>query len=65
LFGSPLSSFIQEFLCKIDSYDMSSWTDAFSGWNSRCTHAATNIKNGHTGNYRESIDSPPTIAIPE
>ena len=34
LFGSPLGSFIQELFGEIDSYDVSSWTDAFGGWNS-------------------------------
>ena len=34
-------------------------------WNGGCTHAATNIKNGHAGNERQMIDGPPTVAIPE
>jgi hypothetical protein len=65
LFRSPLGSFIQELFGEIDSDNVSSWTDAFGRWNGGCTHAATNIKNGHTGNERETVDGPPTVAIPK
>jgi hypothetical protein len=42
---------------------VSSWTDAFGRWNGGCTHAATNIKNGHTGNERKTIHSPPDAEL--
>jgi hypothetical protein len=59
LIRGPLGSFIQELFGEIDSDNMSSWTDAFGRWNGGCTHAATNIKNGHAGNERETIDRRP------
>jgi hypothetical protein len=65
LFRSPLGSFIQELFGEIDSDNMSSWTNGFGRWNGGRAHAATNIKNGHAGNERETIHSPPTVAIPE
>jgi len=61
----PVGILYQELFGEIDSDNMSSWTDAFGRWNGGCTHAATNIKNGHVGNERETIDSPPAVAIPE
>jgi hypothetical protein len=45
------------------SDNVSSWTDAFGRWNGGCTHAATNIKNGHTGNERKTIHSPPDAEL--
>jgi hypothetical protein len=65
LFRSALGSFIQEFFGEIDSDHLSGWRDAFGSWNGGRTHATTNIENGHAGNERETIDGPPTIAIPE
>jgi hypothetical protein len=65
LIRGSLGSFIQELFGEIDSDNMSSRTDAFGRWNGGCTHAAANVKNGHAGNERETIDSPPTVAIPE
>ena len=64
-FRGALGSFIQEIAGEIDSDNVPSWTDAFGRWNGRCTHAATNIKDSHAGNKRETIDSPSTVAIPE
>jgi hypothetical protein len=65
LFRSPLGSFNQELVGEIDSDNLSSWTDAFGSWNGGRTHPTTNIENGHTGNERETIDGPLTVAIPE
>ena len=65
LFCGPLRSFIQELFGEIDSGNLPSQTDAFGRWNCGRPHAATNVKNGHAGNERETMDRPPTVVIPE
>jgi hypothetical protein len=60
-----LGSFIQELFGKINSNNMASWPNAFGGWNGGRTHTATDIKNGHAGNERETIDCSPAVPIPE